>query len=220
MHRTHDNFSHLINPGVYSSSEMMRLSTHIPVHASYRVNGVDSTLLRRWQVITGNFSSICVWVGGGPCDRDETTYRLLFFRLKNPTRKGNMPPENASRTDEMMVTGMVEDLLGAFMQNHLVELQQQELLKNMKKCLRCQQPLSLQGGDVDLGEKGAFHRGCFTCEDCGVDLFGQRLMRVEDKWLCHDSYQRLYLTPCPVCDKVIDRGLIRCGRDQCTVFIF
>jgi len=178
-YRTHDDYAHLINPGVYLSSEMMRLSPNVPVYSTFSVNGVDATLLKRWQVITGN-----------------------------------MPPENASRTDERMVTGMVEDLLGAFQQNEAVERHNQEIISKMKRCLRCAQPLSLHGGDVDLEEKGAFHRGCFTCEDCGADLFGKKIMHIDDRWLCFDSYEQLYRRPCPVCGLVVAHGLLRCGKNE------
>ena len=62
MLRTHDQFAHLISPGMCGSSEMMRVSSHVPVFSTYRVNGVDQSLLRRWQVITG-VRWLCVAAG-------------------------------------------------------------------------------------------------------------------------------------------------------------
>ena len=63
---------------------------------------------------------------------------------------------------------------------------------------------------MDLGEKGAFHRGCFTCEDCGLDLFNQQVREIEGRWLCYESFKKCY--SCPACKLPMDgKAMIKVG---------
>jgi len=190
FYRTLKDYVHLIEPGRSSSCEGVRSGTHVPVYSTFRLCGVDNSLLKRWQVITGN-----------------------------------LPVETASRTDTQMVTGVVEQLLSELFEKSLndqaleraaqeQERAAQELLAQMRRCDRCTEPLNPLGGDVELGDKGAFHRACYTCEDCGKDLMGQKLLLVDGKWLCYDSFNRLYHSACPRCHKYIDGERIRVGKAQ------
>jgi len=165
---------------------MVRLGSHVPVYSTFRLCGVDGSLLKRWQVITGN-----------------------------------LPVENATRTDTRMVTGVVEDLLASLNEKNISDMAEAEqrekirqgYLAQMRRCDRCMEPLSLYGGDVELGDKAAFHRNCFTCEDCGKDLMGEKLMVADGKWLCWDSFNRMFQSACPVCKLNITGERARVGKD-------
>ena len=186
FYRTHDKYLHLLETGVSGSCEGLRLGSHVPIFNTFRLCGLDNALLRRWQVITGN-----------------------------------LPVENATRTDFRMITGVVEDLMSQLALKSQAEEAEaayrekirQEFLSKQRRCDRCFEPLSLEGGDVELGDKAAFHRGCFTCEDCGKDLFGDKLVFVDGRWLCSESFNRLYQSACPVCNIEITDERIRIGKD-------
>lgn len=185
--RTRDEFKRLIIAGEAGSCEGMRQSSHVPVHATFRVVGMDHTLLKRWQVLTGN-----------------------------------MPVENASRADTRMVTGVVENLMSELATKDAADAKQGEFrskakaeyLKKQKKCDRCMEPLALEGGDVELGERAAFHRQCFTCEDCGKDLMGDKQVFADGRWLCAESFERLFKAPCRLCKLDVIGSRVRVGKDQ------
>jgi hypothetical protein len=186
LFRTLQEYTSLLTEGDAGSAEMMRLSSHVPVYTCFRINGVDPLLLKRWQIITGN-----------------------------------MPVTSASRTDERLVGGVVENLLSELDAATAARLEQerqlQALIESMKKCNRCKLPLSLEGGDIDMGdEHGAFHRKCFSCYECGKDLLGEKLMHVDDRWLCLESYDLLYRPNCPICKKATDTAVVM-GRKKTRV---
>lgn len=68
------------------------------------------------------------------------------------------------------------------------------------RCVKCNKVIT-SGGVTYKNEP--WHRECFTCSHCNIQLAGQRFTSKDDKPYCADCYGELFAKRCFACSKPI-----------------